>query len=248
MPKASSTASGAASVPSRCAWRAARACPACSSSSARRTRPRPGGDRPGGEARPADARVVVGAQVHDHVLPRPVGALTADDQDGRGLAPPQIPALGLGGVERRQEPRRPVALGAVVGVEHGQPDRVPPHEVGLHADPGLAHVPGGGDAVRPRVGGRPARGVDHGHLAAVGAGVGRQAPPPGPPPQMPHRACAPRRAGRSSRSRMPAWPPRPRPPRPRGPGRPGKWPTARPRRGRPSRRPAPRWSTSRGRS
>jgi hypothetical protein len=112
-------------------------------------------------------RVVVDAQVEEAPRPRLAARLAGDDEDGRRLAPADVTALRLGGVERGQHALGQVALGVAVGLGHRRPDGRLLHHVGLHREALAGLVAGGGDArlagVRRHLAGR----VDERHLPHV---------------------------------------------------------------------------------
>jgi hypothetical protein len=135
---------------------------------------------------PHRMRMVLHAEVHDAVLPRPVGALSLHDQDGRRLPPADVAARALARLERGQEAGRQIPGRPLVGPRHVGPDVGVDHEVRLDGVLRSHLVAGVGDAAVARVRGHPAACVDHRHLAHVATvvlldqllqGIGRALPP-----------------------------------------------------------------------
>ncbi len=142
-------------------------------------------------------RMVFDPEVEDSVGPRAPRGLPLHDHDGGRLHAADVAAHRLGRVERREHPLGQVTLGFAVGLGHGGPHLVVPHEVRLHGELVPHLVPRGGDALGPRVGGHLALRVHHGDLADLSAGVRRQETGEGfgGAPARPHQVEAERPVG-----------------------------------------------------
>ena len=100
-----------------------------------------------------------------------MSSLRGNDQDRGRLAASDVPALALGGVKRRKQPRRHRAVGRFIGVEHRRPHALAGHDVRLTGDLVADGVPSEWDRARARVRGDPSSRIDDRDLTPGRSGV-----------------------------------------------------------------------------